>query len=100
MEGYLYMTSYRLMFVPWPASVAHGGVSSSIPWSDFAAAGVSKRGSDDQGRSHRSRLRVTRASGQAELYVVWRPAKAVTMIEEARRDSQQLLCEDGVPPSF
>lgn len=88
-DGRLYLTSLRLMFVPDQAGVARGGVSSSIPWSDFAGAGISERGSDDPGPSVRRRLRVTKMSGQAELYVVWRPVKAVKMIEEARRGLEQ-----------
>jgi hypothetical protein len=87
MEGRLYMTSHRLMFVPWPASVARGGGSSSIPWPEVAGADVAERGSGEV--STRRRLRVTKVSGQAELYVVWRPAKAVRLVEEARRGSEQ-----------
>jgi GRAM domain len=88
MDGRLYLTSYRLMFVPDQAGVARGGRSAAIPWSDFAGADISERGSDDPGASVRRRLRVTKVSGQAELYVVWRPVKAVKMIDEARRSSE------------
>jgi hypothetical protein len=83
-EGRLYLTSQRLMFVPWPAGVARGGISCSIPWANFAGAGVAERGSGARDGSLRRRLRVTTVSGQAEFYVVWRPEKVARQIEDAR----------------
>jgi hypothetical protein len=36
-------------------------------------------------KSLRDRLRITRLSGEAELFVVWRPHKAADLVEHARQ---------------
>jgi hypothetical protein len=81
-EGRLYLTSHRLMFLPLGAGVVVGGKSSSIPWSAVAESDVAERGWGEV--STRRRLRVTRVSGQVELFVVWRPAKAARLVGQAR----------------
>jgi hypothetical protein len=86
-EGRLYLTSQRLMFVPRGAGVVRGGKSSSIPWSAVAKTDVAERGWGEV--STRRRLRVTMVSGQVELYVVWRPAKVARLVEEARCGSKE-----------
>jgi hypothetical protein len=76
-EGRLYLTDQRLAFKPWHVG---GQVALSTSWPDIAGADVEPRGSD----SPRRRLRVTTASGQVGLFVVWRPAKAASAIEATR----------------
>jgi hypothetical protein len=86
-EGRLYLTSQRLMFVPRGLGVVNGGKSSSIPWSAVAKSDVAERGWGEV--STRRRLRVTRVSGQVELYVVWRPVAAARQVEQAMRAEGQ-----------
>jgi hypothetical protein len=88
-EGRLYLTSQRLMFAPRGAGVVRGGKSSSIPWSAVAKSDVAERGWGEV--STRRRLRVTRVSGEVELYVVWRPVKAARLVDAARRSSKELV---------
>jgi hypothetical protein len=87
-DGRLYVTAQRLVFVVWPAGAAAGGVPWSVPWSEVSATDVAPRGSAREGAIRR-RLRVTTASGQAEYFVVWRPAKAARIVEQALRGYQQ-----------
>jgi hypothetical protein len=86
-DGRLYLTSQRLMFMPQGAGIVRGGKSSSIPWSAVATSDVAERGWGEA--STRRRLRVTRVSGEVELYVVWRPVKAARQVDEARHSSTE-----------
>lgn len=86
-DGRLYLTSQRLMFMPQGAGIVRGGKSSSIPWSAVATSDVAERGWGEA--STRRRLRVTRVSGEVELYVVWRPVKAARQVDEAQHSSTE-----------
>lgn len=84
-EGNLHITSQRLIFAPWPASRARGGGPATVRLSEISEVDVAPRGSNRLDGSLRRRLRVTKSSGEIELFVVWRPQKAVDLINECRR---------------
>lgn len=83
-EGYLYVTSRRLVYVPWQAAEARGAAWFAISLADVSGADVAPRGSNWRDGSWRRRLRITRSLGDAELFVVWRVRKAAQLIEWAR----------------
>lgn len=60
-----------------------GAVSFDIPLPEVRVADVAARGSTWRERWHdkslRDRLRITRLSGEAELFVVWHPQKAADL---------------------
>lgn len=85
-DGYLYVTSKRLVFMPWQAAVARGSVPFTMSLSDVSGADVAPRGTNWRDGSWRRRLRVATSSGASELFVVWRPQRAVEIIEQARQD--------------
>ncbi len=82
-EGNIYLTSERLVFVPWPASRSRGGVSFEFALADISAADVAPRGS--RYSEWRRRLRIRRSSGEVDLFVVWRPEKAAELVQESIR---------------
>jgi hypothetical protein len=84
-EGYLYVTTVGLIFAPWSASAARGAVPFDLPLDEVAGADVAPRGSNWRDGSWRRRLRVTRTSGVAELFVVWQAPKVAALIEQALR---------------
>ena len=88
-DGYLYVTTERLVWVPWPLAQTQGAVSFEIPLPEVRVADVAERGSTWRERWHdkslRDRLRITRLSGEAELFVVWHPQKAADLVEQVRR---------------
>jgi hypothetical protein len=88
-DGYLYVTTERLVWVPWPLAQKQGAVSFDIPLPEVRVADVAERGSTWRERWHdkslRDRLQITRLSGQAELFVVWHPQKAADLVEQVRR---------------
>jgi hypothetical protein len=84
-DGYLYVTTQRLVFVPWPAGEARGATPFGIPLAEVSGADVAPRGANWRDGSWRRRLRVTRSSGDAELFVVWRARKAAELIERVRQ---------------
>lgn len=86
-EGYLYVTSLRLVHVPWSASVYRGAWTFDIPLAEVAGADMCPRGSNWRDGSWRRRLRITRSSGDTELFVVWRVRHAVELVERARREA-------------
>lgn len=83
-DGYLYVTTQRLVFVPWAAAAVRGAQPFDIPLAEVSLADVAPRGKNWRDGSLRRRLRVTRSSGNVDLFVVWHPQKAVDLIEEAR----------------
>jgi hypothetical protein len=84
-DGYLYVTTERLVWVPWLLAQTQGAVSFDIPLPEVRVADVAARGSTWRERWHdkslRDRLRITRLSGEAELFVVWHPQKAADLVE-------------------
>jgi hypothetical protein len=82
-EGYLYVTSQRLVHVPWSAAQARGAVQFDIPLTDLAQADAAPRGINWRDGSWR-RLRITRSSGDTELFVVWRVRHAIGIVDRAR----------------
>lgn len=80
-DGYLYVTTGRLVFVPWEAAVRRGAVPFDILLTDVRGADVAPRGASWRDGSRRQRLRVTKTSGDCELFVVWRPEKAAGLVE-------------------
>ncbi len=87
-EGYLFLTTLRLVHRPWPAAESRGAAPFYILWSDVAGADVAPRGRGWGDGSIRRRLRVTLTSGQAELFVVWRVRKSVELLERVRREAR------------
>jgi hypothetical protein len=88
-DGYLYVTTDRLVWEPWPLAQSQGAVPFDIPLPEVRLADVAERGSTWRERWHdkslRNRLRITRLSGDAELFVVWHPQEAADLVEEVRR---------------
>jgi hypothetical protein len=84
-EGYLFLTTLRLVHRPWPAAESRGAVPFYILWSDVAGADVAPRGRGWRDGSIRRRLRITLTSGEAEFFVVWRVSKSVELVERVRR---------------
>jgi hypothetical protein len=84
-DGYLYVTTERLVWVPWLLAQTQGAVSFDIPLPEVRVADVAARGSTWHDKSLRDRLRITRLSGEAELFVVWHPQKAADLVEQARQ---------------
>jgi hypothetical protein len=84
-EGYLYVTSERLVHVPWSAAQARGAVPFAIPLTDVAQADTAPRGTNWRDGSWRRRLRITTSSGGAELFVVWRVRHAIGIVDRARQ---------------
>lgn len=82
-DGHLYVTTGRLVFVPWEAAVRRGALPFDIPLTDVRGADVAPRSSNWRDGSRRQRLRVTKTSGECELFVVWRPEKAAELVERA-----------------
>lgn len=83
-KGYLYVTTQRLAHVPWPAAETRGAMPFSIPLAEVSGADVAPRGTNWRDGSWRKRLRVTRSSGDTELFVVWHARKTADLIEQAR----------------
>jgi len=83
-EGFLFVTTQRLAFAPWPAAEKRGARPFVIPYTEVSGVDVAPRGTGWRDGSRRHRLQVTRSSGDAELFVVTRPEKAVDLIERAR----------------
>jgi hypothetical protein len=85
-DGYLYVTTERLVWMPWPLAQKQGAVPFDIPRPEVRMADVAERGSTWRERWHdkslRDRLRITRLSGEAELFVVWHPHKAADLVEQ------------------
>lgn len=86
-EGYLYVTSKRLVHIPWPAARARGAVSSAIPLTEVTGADTAPRGTNWRDGSWRRRLRIATSSGDAEFFVVWRVRHAIGLVERARREA-------------
>ena len=84
-DGCLYVTTQRLAYVPWPAAGTRGATPFSIPLAEVSGADVAPRGTNWRDGSWRRRLRVTRSSGDAELFVVWHARKTADLIEQARQ---------------
>jgi hypothetical protein len=84
-DGYLYVTTQRLVFLPWAAAEVRGARPFYIPLAEVSGADVAPRGKNWRDGSLRRRLRVTRLSGDTDLFVVWHPQKAVDLIERARQ---------------
>ena len=82
-DGYLFVTTQRLLHLPLPAAKARGAAPFSIPLADVVGADVAPRGTNWRDGSWRRRLRVTTSSGNAELFVVWRAQKAAELIARA-----------------
>jgi len=82
-EGHLFVTTQRLLHVPLPTAKARGAAPFSIPLAQVAGADVAPRGTNWRDGSWRRRLRVTRSSGDAELFVVWRARKAAELVARA-----------------
>jgi hypothetical protein len=64
------VTSLRLVHVPWSASAFRGASSFGIPLGEVAEVDMSPRESNWRDGSWRRRLRITRSSGDIELFVV------------------------------
>ena len=62
-EGYLFLTTLRLVHRPWPAAESRGAVPFYILWSDVAGADVAPRGRGWSDGSIRRRLRITLTLG-------------------------------------
>ena len=86
-EGYLFLTTLRLVHRPWPAAESRGAVPFCILWSDVAGADVAPRGRGWSEGSMRRRLRITLTSGQAEFFVVWRVNRSVELVDRVRREA-------------
>ena len=84
-DGYLYVTTQRLVYVPWPAGEVRGAKPFAIPLTEVSGTDVAPRGTNFRDGSWRRRLRVTRSSGDVELFVVWRAQKAAELIERVRQ---------------
>jgi hypothetical protein len=90
-EGYLFLTTLRLVHRPWPAAESRGAVPFYILWSDVAGADAAPRGRGWRDGSIRRRLRIALTSGEAELFVVWRVNKSVGLVERVRREAGNYL---------
>ncbi|HEV3380319.1 MAG TPA: hypothetical protein VG142_05005 [Trebonia sp.] len=88
-DGYLYVTTQRLAYVPWPAGEVRGAKPFSIPLAEVSGADVAPRGANFRDGSWRRRLRVTKSSGEVELFVVWRAQKAAELIERVRQGNHE-----------
>jgi hypothetical protein len=86
-EGYLYVTSKRLVYVPWSASQVRGAVPFAIPLTEVTGADSAPRGTNWRDGSWRRRLRITKSSGGTELFVVWRVRHAIGLVERARQEA-------------
>ncbi len=86
-DGYLYLTSQRLVHIPWPVAQRRGAVPLVIPLTEVTAADASPRSSNWRDGSWRPRLRITTSSGDAELFVVWRVNHAIGLVERARQEA-------------
>jgi hypothetical protein len=84
-DGALYVTTQRLVYVPWPAGEVRGAKPFAVPLAEISVADVAPRGKTFRDGSWRRRLRVTKSSGDVELFVVWRAEKAAELIERARQ---------------
>ncbi|HUB40555.1 MAG TPA: hypothetical protein VMA72_17040 [Streptosporangiaceae bacterium] len=88
-DGHLYVTTDRLVWLPWPFAQRQGAVSFDIPLAEVLQADVAERGSTWRERWHdrslRERLRITRLSGEVEPFVVWHPHKAAELVDQARQ---------------
>lgn len=84
-DGSLYVTTQRLVYIPWPAGEVRGATPFAIPLAEVSGADVAPRGKTFRDGSWRRRLRVTKSSGEVELFVVWRAEKAAELIERARQ---------------
>jgi hypothetical protein len=84
-EGYLYVTTERIIFVPWAAAEIRGGVPFGFLLAEVTGADVAPRRANWRDGSCRQRLQVTRSSGEVELFVVWRARKAANLIERVRQ---------------
>lgn len=86
-EGHLHITNQRLVFLPTPPSRARGLGPATVPFAEIAQVDVAPRGSKYLDGSVRHRLRVTKSSGEIEMFVVWRPNKAADLINQCRQES-------------
>jgi hypothetical protein len=84
-EGYLYLTSQRIIHRPWRAALTRGAKAFALPLAEVAGADVAPRGTHWRDGSLRRRLRVTMKSGHTELFVVWRAGKAAELVERMRK---------------
>ncbi|HEX8009308.1 MAG TPA: hypothetical protein VF482_23100 [Trebonia sp.] len=57
----------------------------AVPLTEVSGADVAPRGTNFRDGSWRRRLRVTKSSGDVELFVVWRAQKAAGLIERVRQ---------------
>ena len=86
-EGYLYVTSKRLVHIPWSAARARGALSSAMSLTEVTGADTAPRGTNWRDGSWRRRLRITRSSGGTELFVVWRVRHAIGIVDRARQET-------------
>lgn len=82
-DGRLYVTDRRLAFMPSAANVVRGAYASHAWWPDVTKADVAPRAKG----APRKRLRITTATGQVQLFVVWRPSKVARLAEDAKSKS-------------
>jgi hypothetical protein len=86
-EGYLYVTSKRLVHIPWPAAQGRGGRASAMPLTAVTGVDAAPRDFNWRDGSWRRRLRINTSSGVPEFFVVWRPRHAVELVERARQET-------------
>ena len=85
-EGYLYVTSKRLVHIPWSAARARGALSSAMSLTEVTGADAAPRGRNWRDGSWRRRLRITTSSADTELFVVWRVRHAIGLVERVRQE--------------
>jgi hypothetical protein len=87
-DGALYVTSKRLVYVPWTAAQLRGAVSFAIPLTEVTGADTAPRGTNwRDGSWWWPRLRITKSSGDTELFVLWRVRHAIGLVERARKEA-------------
>lgn len=84
-EGYLYLTTQRIIHRPWPAAVTRGAKPFALPLAEVTGADAAPRGTSWRDGSLRRRLRITMKSGDTELFVVWRAGKSAELVERMRK---------------
>jgi hypothetical protein len=87
-DGALYVTSKRLVYVPWTSAQLRGAVPFAIPLTEVTGADRAPRGANwRDGSWWWPRLRITKSSGDTELFVLWRVRHAIALVERARQEA-------------
>lgn len=80
--GRLYITSERLVFIPFDSSAGRGGARYETELSQVTRADVAPRAWGARGGAWRRRLRVSTSVGDAQYFVVWLPRKLAATVND------------------